>query len=354
VPAARAGNDDGFTLIEVLIATGIFVFVAVAGFETVRQLGSVAIQLAQRADAAATANAAYAQFRADAQSSAAVWMPNAPCGVQAVSFLRRNAAGLSFATYVVRANAVVRVSASGPIDPCNVALAGDTVLANVSGMTVTPIPASALPAQADGGLFRPAGIASVAVDTHVRDYDGSTIASGNAIVEVAIDADPARATLDLVAGNRPSGYTLTLTYACGARCQANQATATSGFPELRDLDVTTCSSSPPDLPDTNAFYAAAATGVGAAGRIVVTQYQIRLRYAYTFDGGTAAPVTVDRTGPVFVWPAAANLADAYPVDYTANAVKANLTSIIAAAPPSGLTADDALCTNMTAETDYRG
>jgi prepilin-type N-terminal cleavage/methylation domain-containing protein len=354
VAAACASDDRGFTLVEVLIATGIFVFVAVTGFETLRQFGAVATQLGQRADAASAANTVYAQMRSDALSASAVWMPNAPCGAAAVSLLRRNAAGTSFTTYVLRTNALVRVTASGPVDPCNDALAGDTVLANVSGMTVTPFAASALPAQPDGALYRSGGITSVAVDAHVRDYDGSTIHSGNGIVEVVIDADPARSTLDLVAGNRPSGYTVTLAYACGARCQANAVASSVGFPELRGLDVMTCSAAAPDLPDSSAYYAAAATGVAASGRIVVTQYQIHLRYAYTFGGGTSPPLTVDRVGALFTWPAAANLADAYPVDYTANAVKANLAAIVAGAPASGLAGDDALCSNMNAETDYRG
>jgi prepilin-type N-terminal cleavage/methylation domain-containing protein len=353
--AARCARDErGFTLIEVLVATAIFIFIALAGFETVRQLGALCVQLAQRAAAASSLNTALAQMRSDASSSAAVWVPNAPCGAPAISMMQRSAAGTSFASYVLRAPSLVRVAGAGPVDPCDTTLTAQTILTNVTGVTVTAVPAPSLATQADGAFFRASGITAVAVDSHERDYDGSTILTGNGIVDVAVDADPALAHVDLIAGSRPSGYTVALTYACGPRCQANGTASTAIFPELRSLDETTCTIDGADLPNTSAFYVPSATGVGAGGRIVVTQYRVQLRYGYTFAGGASPALTVYRLGPAFVWPATASLADPYPVDYTANTVIANVAAIIAGAPASGLATDDAICTGMDAETDFHG
>ncbi len=348
--------DDGFTLVEVLVATAIFVFVAVAGFETLRQLGLGVGLLAQRAGSAASLTTALGQLRADAVSATAIWTPNAPCGA-AVSMMRRDAAGTSFTTYVAREHTVMRATAPGPINPCDPTLALDTVLTAVPSVAVTSIPVSALATHvdpvngnSDGGLVR-SGAPAIAVDAHEHDYDGSQVLAGNAVVEVTIDADPAQATIDLIAGNRPSGYTNVLSYACGARCAAN-----SVFPEIASLDFTTCTMSAPDLPDTTAFYTPSATGIGAAGRIVTTAYAVHLRYAYTFGGSTSAPLTVYRVGPTVTWPAAANLSDAYPADYSSNAVRSTGPATLAAlfGPPPNLATNGTICAGMNAELDFRG
>ncbi len=342
--------DAGFTLIEVLVAMAIFVFVAIAGFETLRQLGAAGTQLAQRANAAAALNTALAQLRADAASASAVWIPSSTCG-SAISMMRRSAAGTSFATYVVRSGSLQRTSAAGPISPCDPALQLTTLLTGVAAMTVVAIPASALArhadpvsGNADGGLFR-ATTPTVSVSAHALDYDGSTIMTGNNVIEADIDADPAEATIDLMAGARPSGYTDVLSYACGDRCAANTT-----FPEIASLDVSACTEGAPDLPDTSASYVASATGVGAAGRIVTTAYTVRLRYGFTFTG-VSSPVTVYREGPTFVWPAAANLSDPYPVDYTANAVRSTGAAALSAfaGTPATLATAASLCAGLETE-----
>jgi prepilin-type N-terminal cleavage/methylation domain-containing protein len=355
VDRCSASADAGFTLIEVLIATGIFVFVAIAGFETMRQLGAAATLLADRATAAAALNTALGELRADASSATAVWLPATSCGA-AISMMQRTAAGVSFTTYVVRANALQRATAAGPMNPCDPSLHADTLLTNVTSMTTTLLPASALAAHvdpisgdADGALFT-ATVPAVAVSSHALDYDGTTIMTGNTIVEADIDADPAEATIDLVAGNRPSAYTQVLTYACGDRCAAN-----SVFPEIASLDIDACVEESPDLPDTSASYVASATGVGAGGHIVTTAYAVRLRYGFTFSGASPA-VTAYREGPTFVWPATANLSDPYPVDYTNNAVRATGAAALSAlfGPPSTLATEEALCTSLQSETLLHG
>jgi hypothetical protein len=223
-------------------------------------------------------------------------------------------------------------------------------------LRTTAIAASALSAHVDpvsgvpdGGFFRTA-IPAIAVSSHAQDYDGSTIVGGNAIVEVVVDADPAEATADLVAGNRPSASTDVLTYACGDRCAANAI-----FPEIASLDVASCTADAPDLPDSNSFYVASATGVAANGRIVTTAYALHLRYGFTFSGASPA-TTAYRVGPTQTWPAAANLSDPYPVDYTNNTVRSTGAAALAAAfgPPANLATETALCAGLANEALYHG
>ncbi|HEY5350788.1 MAG TPA: prepilin-type N-terminal cleavage/methylation domain-containing protein, partial [Candidatus Lustribacter sp.] len=118
VHANGASHEAGFTLIEVLVATALFVFVALAGFEVLRQLGSSVDLLAQRAGAAAQLDVAAGMLRSDALSSVAVWKPASTCG-DAVEFMQRNAGGTSFLLYVAKASALVRAGARGPMDPCD-------------------------------------------------------------------------------------------------------------------------------------------------------------------------------------------------------------------------------------------
>jgi type II secretory pathway pseudopilin PulG len=350
-----AGPEGGFTLIELMIATGIFVFVAVAGFETLRQLGNAVTQLEQRAASAAALNTALAQLRSDAASSIAVWTPASTCGT-AVSMMKRTAAGTSFTTYVVQNGALLRANAPGPMNPCDPALRLDAVLPGVTSSSASAIATSALPAHADpvsgsadGGIFR-SGIPSIAVTSHTQDYDGTPILTGNGIVELIVDADPAEATVDLVAGNRPNAYTNVLTYACGDRCAAN-----GRFPEIASLDIDACSADPPDLPDSSSYYVASATAVSGTGRIVTTAYAVHLRYGFTFSGASGA-VTAYRIGPTENWPAAANLSDPYPVDYTNTAVRATGAAALAATfgSPANLAGETSICEGLDGEALFHG
>ena len=59
-------REAGFTLIEVLVATALFVFVALAGFEVLRQLSWNVNLLAQRTAAAAQLEVAAGRLRSDA------------------------------------------------------------------------------------------------------------------------------------------------------------------------------------------------------------------------------------------------------------------------------------------------
>jgi type II secretory pathway pseudopilin PulG len=354
-------DEAGFTLIEVLIATGLFVFVALAGFEVLRQLSWNVNLIAQRADAAAQLNVAAATLRSDALSSVAVWKPASTCG-DAVEFMQRRAGGASFLLYVARASNLVRAMAAGPMNPCDATLQTQTVVAAITSLAVTRVPAAGLAAHtdpvsgnADGGLFVPAGMTSIAVDSHATDVDGSQITTGNDVVEVTIDAEPVQTTVDLLAGNRPSAYTQVLAYACNGRCEA-----TGPFPEIRNAAFTDCVPGY-DFQNSATYYAPAAYGYAGLGngngRIVVTAYSVTGGYTFAFGG--PLPATLERAWPVAVWPPAGSalagtIADAYPLDYTNNAIQARGAAVLAAdlGEPAAFAAALTACADMHADTTF--
>ena len=360
--ARRTSREAGFTLIEMLVATALFVFVALAGFEAVRQIGWNVDTLAQRADAAAQVDVMAGMLRSDALSAVAVWKPVSTCG-DAVEFMQRNAGGTSFALYVARARR--RWSAppqTGPLNPCDPALETRVAVARIASLTVTAISASALPSHTDpvsgnvdGALFNAAGITAVAADSHALDVDGSHITTGNSVVEVTIDADPVQTTVDLVAGNRPSAYTQVLTYACNGRCEAN-----TPFPEIRNAAFSDCASGY-DFQNAPAYYVPAAYGYAALPngnqRIVVTAY--RVTGGYTFAFGGPVPGAAERTWPAALWPPAGSalagtIADPYPVDYTNNAVRARGAARLAGdlGEPAAFSAELAACADMHADPTF--
>jgi prepilin-type N-terminal cleavage/methylation domain-containing protein len=359
----NAAREAGFTLVEVLVATALFVFVALAGFEVVRALGWNVNLLAQRADAAAQLDVAAGMLRSEALSAVAVWKPASACG-DAVEFMQRDAGGASFLLYAARNGDLVRAAAAGPMNPCDASLGVQTVVAGVASFTVTRIAASSLPAHtdpvsgnADGGLLLPGGITAIAVDSHAADVDGSHIRTGNDVVEVAIDADPVLTTVDLLAGNRPSAYTQVLAYTCNGRCEA-----TGPFPEIRNAAFTDCTPGY-DFQNSATYYVPASYAYVNAGngnqRLAVTAYNVTGGYTFAFAG--PVPATVERTWPVAVWPPpgsalAGTIADAYPVDYANNAIAARGAAQLAAdlGEPAAFAAALTACADMHADTTFDG
>jgi prepilin-type N-terminal cleavage/methylation domain-containing protein len=353
--ANRTSREAGFTLIEVLVATALFVFVALAGFEAVRQIGWNVNLLAQRADAAAQLDVAAGMLRSDALSAVAVWKPASACG-DAVEFMQRNAGGTSFSLYVAQPPALVRAAAAGPLNPCDPTLQTQVAVSSIASLTVTTISAPALASHTDpvsgnvdGALFNAAGITAVAADSHALDVDGSHITTGNGVLEVSIDADPVETTVDLVAGNRPSAYTQVLAYACNGRCEANTV-----FPEIRNAAYTDCVPGY-DFQNTAAYYVPAAYGyAGLANgnqRIVVTAYSVTGGYTFAFSG--PVPGTAERTWSVALWPPAGSalagaIADPYPVNYASNAVQARGAAQIAGdlGEPVAFSAELTACADM--------
>jgi hypothetical protein len=276
--------------------------------------------------------------------------------------MQRNAGGTSFLLYVARAANLVRAAAAGPMNPCDPVLQTQTLVPAVTNFAVTRVPASGLAAHADpvsgntdGGLFVPAGITAIAVDSHASDVDGSPIPTGNDIVEVTIDADPVQTTVDLLAGNRPSAYTQVLSYACNGRCEA-----TGPFPEIRNSTFTDCAPGY-DFQNSAAYYVPAAYAYASAGngnqRIVVTAYSVTGGYTFAFAG--PLPATLERTWPVAVWPPAGSalagtIADAYPLDYTNNAIQARGGAQVAAdlGEPAAFAAELTACADMHADTTF--
>ena len=349
--------EAGFTLIEVLLGTALFVFVALAAFETLRQLAAHVTLLAQRGTARAQLAAAIATLRSDAVSAVAVWKPATACG-DAVAFMQRDAAGTHFVLYRQRGNALVRTGGPAPLDPCDATLPVETVIAQIAKLTIASIAATALPAHADalsgavdGGILVPNGIANVAVDAHAADVDGTPIRAGNGLVEVTIAADPRVAVVDLVAGSRPSGYTQVLTYACGGRCAAN-----GPFPEIRGGDYASCAVAL-DFQNGPLYYVPntiATRTVGGQAVFRVTSYWVTGAYTFAFGGADAT--SARRTWTPAIWPpGGATVDDPYPVDYGNNAIVATGPAQIAGdlGEPAAFATELADCSAMNADATFR-
>jgi len=350
-------GEAGFTLVEVLLGTALFVFVALAAFETLRQLGAHVAQLAQRGTARAQLVTAIAMLRSDAVSAVAVWKPASACG-DAVAFMQRDAAGTHFVLYRQRGAALVRTGGPAPLDPCDATLPVDTLIATIASLRVSAAAATALPAHVDalsgavdGGLLIPAGIANVAADVHAQDVDGTPIRGGNGLVEVTIDADPRVGIVDLVAGSRPSGYTQLLSYACGGRCAAN-----GPFPEIRGGDYASCRPGF-DFQNTSLYYVPATVAtqtIGGQAVFRVTSYWVTGAYTFAFGGVDAT--SARRTWKPAVWPpGAASVDDPYPVDYANNAVAAAGPAQVAGdlGEPAAFAAELADCSAMNADAYFR-
>ena len=339
-----------------LLAAALFVVVAIAAFEALRGIASGVTLLAQRGSARAELATAIGRLRSDAVSAEALWKPASACG-DAIAFLQRDAAGSHFVLYRERSGALTRTGGAAPLDPCDATLPADTVVTTLGGFGVASVPASALPAHSDaltgavdGGLLLAAGITDVAVDTHVRDVDGTPIRGGNGLVEVTLSADPRVAVVDLVAGSRPSGYTQVLAYACGGRCAAN-----GPFPEIRGVDVAACAAGI-DFQNGPAYYvpAAVAAQAGAAGPVFrVTSYWVTGAYTFAF-GGAGAPIARRNWTPNVWPPGGATVNDPYPVDYTNNAIAASTPAQIASdlGEPAAFAAELSDCGALAGDTTF--
>lgn len=359
----RAPAERGFALVETLLAGALFIVVAFAGFDVLQHIGAVAATLAQRTADAAQVSLAVAGLRADALAAVALWKPAATCG-DALEVMLRDAGGTSFVLYAARDGALVRATAPGPLDPCDPALRLRLLVAPIAGLHVTPIGASELAAHADpftgaadGAAFEPDGVAAIAVDAHARAGDGTIVTTGNAAIELVLDAGGMSTPVDLVAGNRPSSYTHVLAYTCAGRCEAG-----APFPEIRGGSFSDCSIGY-DFGATPAYYVPATYGFVALGagkhRIVVTSYRVAGAYTFSFAG--PAPLATERAWPVAVWPPpdsalAGTIADPYPVAYGSDAIAARGIAQVAAdlGEPAAFATALVGCDHLHADPTFHG
>lgn len=239
--------EDGFSLIEILLATALFVVVSFAAFEAVRQLVASEQHLAARHLAYEGLERLTAQLRAEARSATAIWTssPTAGAGhddcVQ-LDFATADAGGPKFWSYRVfpnhtRADPVPpdeleRLAGSSPIAACGVAQTGAVVATEIRAFSAQRIAASSLPLHVDPVLgagnadspFAGSKVADAAVGLGYDDASGKELAGGNGLVEVGLANDDAARTLDLLPGVFPTGYTVQLTYTCDDRCTVGHDT----------------------------------------------------------------------------------------------------------------------------------
>jgi type II secretory pathway pseudopilin PulG len=352
-----SATEGGFTLLEVLVAGMLFVLVAALALDTLR-ISDTAVGISATHAAARNAlSATVTQMREDAREAVAIEARSTSCGA-ALEFIERDAARIEVRTYADRAGTIVRLLSSGTIDPCGQAAPAQILLSGASGWRAAAIPASSLPAHSDpisgvpdDGFLATRPIADVAVDTLVRDANGVAIRGGNGIVEVQLAADPVTAVVDLLPGQRASGVTEVLAYACGGRCALN-----ASFPEARGRALVGCT--PSTLFANTPQYVVPASfrsvsGANGVTQTVVTSYLVTGAYAFAFGGPDA--FVAQRSWPVRVWPPnSATIADPYPVVYGEDALAALSVARIAADVGATTTfgAQLAACAAMNQESVY--
>ena len=240
------GARAGFSLIETLIATALFVVVAFGALESLRVLLPAVRQLAARHLAYAGVERLTAQLRAEARSAVAVW-PSAPAKSGAhddcdeLSFYTADAAGPKFWSYrrfpnhaagePVPAGVLLRVTGSSQPPPCDPTAVAQAILSGVTAFSVSRVAAPQLAAHADpydgaaDGGFITGALDDDAVPVGVLDAGGAPVHGGNALVEVRLDTGDASRAVDLVAGVAPGGFTTVLSYTCTARCAVGHGAA---------------------------------------------------------------------------------------------------------------------------------
>ncbi|HEX3550621.1 MAG TPA: hypothetical protein VHT53_09600 [Candidatus Elarobacter sp.] len=235
------GAEAGFSLIDVLLATALFVVLALGAFEALRLLAAAVRHTAARHAGYAAVEQFAAQLRAEARSATAIWTSSPAAGSGAgdcvqLDFYAADGVGPSFwsyrqfpnhaATASPSGDAVQRVAARAPIAPCDPSATGDVVLTGLRApLAIATTAPNALPAHRDpyaGGAdsaFVASGVPATApVSLGVDDASGAPLAGGNTVVAVRVaTADVAR-SVDLVPGTFPNGFTEVLRYACSARC----------------------------------------------------------------------------------------------------------------------------------------
>jgi prepilin-type N-terminal cleavage/methylation domain-containing protein len=241
-------SQDGFSLIEVLVATAAFATVAFGAFEVVRQLVASGQHLTARHLAYASLERLSAQLRAEARTATAIWSSSPVAGAAhddcvQLDFFTADAAGPQFWSYrnfphhtsadAVAGDALVRLAGTAPIAACDASQQGEVVLAHVQPpLVVTTIAANALATHRDAYLqqndapFVAASVPATApVALGAADANGNELAGGNTTVELRIDAEDGSRVVDLLPGVFPSGFTEVLRYTCSERCDVGHDTA---------------------------------------------------------------------------------------------------------------------------------
>lgn len=227
-------RQRGVSLVEVLLAGALFACLALAAFETLRQIGSGARRLAARHAAYAQLERFTARLRAEARSATAIRITaGAGSGALAgyddcreLTFFTANARGPAFWAYrwypnhraddAVPGDAVVRVTGSAA--PCARAAPGDVVLRGLAagGFTL------AQPRLADAP-FAVASLMETQAALGVADAAGANVSGGNAVVELAVTTADAMRIVDLAAGVFPGGWTEELVFDCATTTRCDVA-----------------------------------------------------------------------------------------------------------------------------------
>lgn len=224
-------GQRGFTLIEIVIASGMFVMVMFAAFEALRGMtNSAAILYASHRQTREFETVASA-LRDDA--NAAQGMRTDP-GCNEIDFYQADGGNARNAHYwgyrFVAASGTTPAQlyrldeTATPIVPCNGAPSGTVVASHINALTIRVLSVDDLDG-ASGAMPAEAYVAPPASGglSALVPVDGATYLGGNRVIEVALTGDRAARTIDLIVGVMPGAYTVALSYTCGKRSGCNGA-----------------------------------------------------------------------------------------------------------------------------------
>ena len=250
----HVGRQSGFTLIEIVIAGGMFVVVMLAAFEALRGIAnSAAILYTSHIETRELETVAGA-LRDDANAAQGM---RTDTGCAEVDFYQQDGGnatnthywGYRFVDASTTAPAqLYRLDEStAPIVPCAGTPTGVVVANHLTAMTIVVLgvddldgssgtmpaePYLATPARADLSSLVPVGATA---------YLG-----GNRVIEIALRGKRAARTVDLVTGVMPGAYTVQLAYTCGKRsgCNVDGSIAANGpIAEVAGRAIDRCSDS---------------------------------------------------------------------------------------------------------------
>lgn len=224
-------GQRGFTIVEILIATGMFVVVMFAAFEALRGMtNSAALLYASHLQTREIETLA-SSLRDDASASQGI---RTDAGCPEIDFYQSdggNAANTHYWGYrFVGASGtapaqVYRLDeASTPIVPCSGPPSGVSIASHLTGFAIRVLGVDDLDGSNGTMAIEPYLAAPVrATLGSLVAVDGGTYVAGNRAIEISLSGDRAARSVDLLTGVMPGAYTVQLNYACGKRSGCNAA-----------------------------------------------------------------------------------------------------------------------------------
>ncbi len=226
----RTIGEQGFTLIEVMIALSIIMVILYVGLNLAHQMSASFLSITTRHSAVGSVDALEARLRDDAKSAWEVTAVPCPGGTDSkIDFYTQDNAGGHFWSYrfVYSTKSLYLVRNQAYTDACALSSAALTTqgLLMIDGLTsfsVETTPTTTALTNGSSPYINSTGIAAriaaIPLGNGIPVSNDPGVAAGNAtLTNIQVANSFAARSIDLLPGIMPSGYTEALTYKPGAR-----------------------------------------------------------------------------------------------------------------------------------------